>query len=66
MSIEQVSDLFREAIAVALLVSAPMLLVAMALGLVISVLQAVCIHFTLLAKVQRKFMLSIWTLLIII
>jgi len=40
MSIDQVSDLLREAIRVALLVSAPMLLSAMALGLVISVLQA--------------------------
>lgn len=40
MNIEQVSDLFREAVGVALLVSAPMLLVAMAIGLVISVFQA--------------------------
>ena len=40
MTIDQVSDLLRETIRVALLVSAPMLLSAMLLGLLISVLQA--------------------------
>ncbi len=40
MTIDQVADLLRETIRVALLVSAPMLTAAMGLGLFISVLQS--------------------------
>ena len=40
MTIDQVSDLLREAIRIALVVSAPMLLAAMGAGLVISIFQA--------------------------
>ena len=40
MNIEQVSDLLRETIWVALLVSSPMLVAAMGAGLLISILQA--------------------------
>ncbi len=40
MTIDQVSDLLRETVRVALLVSAPMLGIALVSGLVISILQA--------------------------
>ncbi len=40
MNIDQVSDLLRETIRLVLVVSAPMLFVAMAVGLAISIVQA--------------------------
>ncbi len=40
MNIEQVSDLLRQTISVTLLVSAPMLLAALGVGLAVSLLQA--------------------------
>ena len=40
MTIDQIADLLREALRVTLLVSAPMLLGAMGVGLLISILQA--------------------------
>ena len=40
MTIDQVSELLRETIGTALLVSAPMLLSAMAVGLLVSIFQA--------------------------
>ena len=40
MTIDQVSDLLRETVRVALLVSSPMLAIALVSGLVISILQA--------------------------
>jgi flagellar biosynthetic protein FliQ len=40
MTLDQVSDLFRQTVQIVLIVSAPMLLVAMGAGLLISILQA--------------------------
>ena len=41
MSVDQASDLIRETLLVALLISAPLLLVGLVVGLVVSILQAV-------------------------
>ena len=41
MSVDQASDLIRETLVVALLISAPLLLVGLVVGLIVSILQAV-------------------------
>ncbi|HEV8604133.1 MAG TPA: flagellar biosynthesis protein FliQ [Tepidisphaeraceae bacterium] len=41
MSVDQASDLIRETLLLALLISAPLLLVGLVVGLVVSILQAV-------------------------